>query len=95
MLEALAFVLVVVALGLPGLVVAMFGSALTSDLPADRHTAASVEPKQAAKSAFFEVMSPPPLAQRGRIRVDDVFHAKLREKWTPAFDRPMTSGVRI
>jgi len=58
MLEALAFALVVVALGLPGLVVAMFGLALTSDLPADRPTTASEEPKQVAKSAF-EVMSPP------------------------------------
>ena len=58
MLEALVFALVVVALGLPGLVVAMFGSALTSDLPADRPTTAGVEPKQVPKSAF-EVMSPP------------------------------------
>ena len=58
MLEALAFALIVVALGLPGLVVAMFGSALTSDLPADRPTAASLEPKQVPKSAF-EVMAPP------------------------------------
>ena len=58
MLEALAFVLVVVALGLPGLVVAMFGSQLTSDLPADRGATPSVEPKQVPKSAF-EVMAPP------------------------------------
>jgi hypothetical protein len=58
MLEALVFALVVMALGLPGLIVALFGSALTSDLPADQPTAASVEPKQVAKSAF-EVMSPP------------------------------------
>jgi hypothetical protein len=64
MLEALAFALVVVALGLPGLVVAMFGSALTSDLPADRRTAARVEPKQVPKTAF-EVMSPPLWLMRG------------------------------
>jgi hypothetical protein len=57
-LEALALALVVVALGLPGLVVAMFGSALTSDSPADRPTTAGVEPKRVPKSAF-EVMAPP------------------------------------
>jgi hypothetical protein len=58
MLEALVFALVVVALGLPGLVVALFGSALISDLPADQRTAAGVEPKQVPRSAF-EVMAPP------------------------------------
>jgi hypothetical protein len=58
MLEALVFALVVVALGLPGLIVALFGSTLTSDLPADRSTGASVDPKQVPRSAF-EVMAPP------------------------------------
>jgi|SoiMethySBSTD1v2_1073268.scaffolds.fasta_scaffold2427160_1 hypothetical protein len=58
MLEALAFALIVVALGLPGLVVALFGSTLTSDLPADQPTSYSVKRKQVPRSAF-EVMSPP------------------------------------
>jgi hypothetical protein len=58
MLEALVFALVVVALGLPGLIVALFGSTLTSDLPTDQRTAAGVKPKQIPRSAF-EVMSPP------------------------------------
>ena len=46
------------ALGLPGLVVALFGSTLTSDLSADRPTGASVDPKRVPRSAF-EVMAPP------------------------------------
>jgi hypothetical protein len=60
MLEALAFTLVVLALGFPVLITAMFGSDQKSDRPANRRTVINVEPQSRRPvSCAFEVMSPP------------------------------------